>query len=99
MIGSASIGTRFPQITWYQVLTSEFPHWLTLGQSTGKAGGGASLDQFVTVRPESLSWRETVPWLETASAELSRSSVDQARSKAPPLLFATVTFSFVGVML
>jgi hypothetical protein len=61
------------------------------------AGGGASLFQFVTASPESDSWSETLPWLDAAPSGLFWSSVDQLSWNAPPLLLATVTFSFVGV--
>ena len=79
------------------MLASEFPHCATVGQRTGKAGGGALLVQSVFVRPVSVSRNETVPVLAGVPAGLSWPSVVQASVKSAPFELATVTFSFVGV--
>jgi hypothetical protein len=81
------------------VLARLLPHWLTVAHRIGKPSGGALLPQLVLIRPEFVSWKETVPMLVGAAAGLPSSCVVHASVNDGPFDSLTVTFSLVGVVL
>src|SRR5579872_4096840 len=88
---------RAPQTTLNHTLARLLPHCDTCAQRIGKLGGGGLLVQLVLTSPPLVSWKSTVPASDTALVELLRPAVVQASVNVPPLVFLTVTFSFVGV--
>ena len=85
------------------MLARLFPHCASVAQRIGNAGGGALLFQSVLTSPMLSSWNDTVPMLTGADEGLPSSFVVHASWKAvlgvPAAGAATVTFSFVGVVL
>src|SRR5438270_12522327 len=62
--GSASTGTRLPQMTSYRVLERLLAQPAVLAHSTGMLGGGGQLFQLVLMSPSLESWKSMTPMSE-----------------------------------